>query len=83
MQEIFRVLKADGTFILVAEVYKRANTTAAKLLERYPELTGMMLLTPDEHRDLFTNAGYSDVQIIEEHNKGWICAIGRKPSQRF
>lgn len=83
MHEVFRVLKAGGTFILVAEVYKGANTTAAKLLEKYPELTGMTLLTPDEHRDLFTNAGYSDVQVIEEHNKGWICAIGRKLSRRF
>jgi SAM-dependent methyltransferase len=83
MDEVFRVLKAGGTFILVAEVYKGASTTAAKLLEKYPELTGMTLLTPDEHRDLFTNAGYSDVQVIEEHNKGWICALGGKPSQRY
>ena len=42
--EVLRVLKAGGTFILIAEVYKGANTTAAKLLEKYPELVGMTLL---------------------------------------
>jgi hypothetical protein len=40
----------------------------------------MTLLSVDEHRELFTNAGYSKVQIIEERRKGWICAIGRKPA---
>ena len=36
MHEVFRVLKAGGTFILIAEVYKGASTTATKLLEKYP-----------------------------------------------
>jgi hypothetical protein len=40
----------------------------------------MALLSVDEHRELFANAGYSDVQVIEEVSKGWICGIGRKPA---
>ena len=51
----------------------------AKLAEKYALLSGMKLMTANEHRELFTNAGYSDVQIIAEPNKGWICGIGRKP----
>ena len=39
----------------------------------------MTLLDVDEHRELFVTAGHSEVQVIEERNKGWICAIGRKP----
>jgi hypothetical protein len=39
----------------------------------------MTLLDIDEHRALFADAGYSEVQIIEERDKGWICGIGRKP----
>lgn len=77
--EVFRVLKAGGTFVVIAEVYKGASTTAAKLLEKYPELTGMTLLSVDEHRELFTNAGYSNVQVLKERDKGWICGMGRKP----
>jgi SAM-dependent methyltransferase len=30
------------------------------------------------HRELFTDAGYSDVQVIAEPGKGWICRIGSK-----
>jgi len=78
MHEVFRVLKPGGPFMVIAEVYKGATTTAARLLEKYPELTGMTLLTADEHRGLFTNAGYSDVQVIEERKKGWVCAVGIK-----
>ena len=78
MCEIFRVLKPGGTLIFIAEIYKGANTMAAKLAEKYAARTGMTLLSVDEHRELFTNAGYSNVQIIEERDKGWICGIGRK-----
>lgn len=79
MREVFRVTKPGGTLILIAEVYKGANTTVSKLAEKYASRTGMMLLSADEHRELLTNAGYSDVQVIEERSKGWICATGRKP----
>jgi ubiquinone/menaquinone biosynthesis C-methylase UbiE len=79
MREIFRVLKPGGKFIIIAEIYKGANTTAAKLAEKYASRTGMTLLSVDEHREHFANAGYSNVQVIEKHDKGWICAIGRKP----
>jgi ubiquinone/menaquinone biosynthesis C-methylase UbiE len=81
MCEIFRILKPAGELIIIAEVYKGANTTASKLAEKYASRTGMTLLSVDEHRELFANAGYCDVQVIEERDKGWICGIGRKPSQ--
>lgn len=78
MREVFRVLKSGGKLIVVAEVYKGANTTVAKLAEKYASRTGMTLLDVDEHRELFAKAGYSDVQVIEERERGWICGIGRK-----
>jgi hypothetical protein len=40
----------------------------------------MTLLTADEHRQLLTNANHSNVQIIEEPNKGWLCAVATKPT---
>ena len=79
MREIFRVLKPGGKLIVIAEVYKGANTTASKLAEKYASRTGLTLLSVDEHRELFASAGCSDVQVIEKHDRGWICAIGRKP----
>jgi hypothetical protein len=50
----------------------------------YGKLIGMMngaYLTVDEHRDLFARAGYSDIQVFEDRARGWLCAIGARPSR--
>ena len=78
MREVLRVLRPGGTLIVIAEVYKGANTMVSKLAEKYSAVTGMKLMSVDEHRELFENAGYTDVQVIAESKKGWICATGRK-----
>ena len=80
MREVLRVLKPGGELLIIAEVYKGANTITAKLAEKYAPMSGMKLLSADEHRELFANAGYSDVQVIVDSNKGWICGIGKKPT---
>jgi ubiquinone/menaquinone biosynthesis C-methylase UbiE len=79
MREVFRVTKPGGVVVAIAEIYKRANTGSARLAEKYASRTGLALLSVDEHREMCTNAGYKDVQVIEERSKGWICAMGRKP----
>jgi len=79
MREVFRVMKPGGTLVLIAEIYKGANTMAARFAEKYASRTGMSLLSVNEHGELLTNAGYSDVQVIEERAKGWISGVGRKP----
>jgi ubiquinone/menaquinone biosynthesis C-methylase UbiE len=78
MREVLRVLKPGGKLIIIAEVYKGAKTFASKAVERYSEKTGMALFSVEEHRELFMEAGYSDVQVITESSKGWICCIGSK-----
>lgn len=78
-REIFRVLKAGGRLVVVAEIYKGANTAMAKLAQQKAPRIGMKLLDIEEHRSLFANTGYTEVRIIEESRKGWICGIGRKP----
>jgi SAM-dependent methyltransferase len=77
-RETLRVLKPGGELGLIAEVYKGASTTTAKLVEQYSAKTGMKLLSPEEHRELLANAGYSNVEIATEPGKGWIFARGRK-----
>ena len=80
VRELLRVLKPGAELAIIAEVYKGASTKSARLVEKYLPMTGMKLLSPDEHRDLLTNAGYSDVQITVEPGNGWILAIGKKES---
>lgn len=78
-REIFRVVKPGGKLILIAEIYKGANTLAAKLAEKYADRSPIKLLSVDEHRDLLHDAGFTEVQVFEERAKGSICAFGRKP----
>ncbi len=40
---------------------------------------GGAVLGVEDHRDLLTKAGYSDVAVSVEAAKGWICVRGRKP----
>jgi ubiquinone/menaquinone biosynthesis C-methylase UbiE len=81
MREIFRVLKPVRTFLIVAEIYKggkHLEGVRRQIFEKHLAAS-MNLLTPDEHRQLFINAGFHEVQIFEELDKGWICATGKKP----
>jgi ubiquinone/menaquinone biosynthesis C-methylase UbiE len=81
VHEVLRVLKPDGTFVLIAEVYKGANTTTARLCEKYASQSGMTLLTLDEHRALLETAGFRNVAVYNESNKGWVCCTARKPGK--
>ena len=79
VRETFRVGKPGGKLILIAEVYKGANTAASRLLERRVDRTGVLMLSVDEHRQILADAGFSEVRVHTKPGKGWICAIGQKP----
>jgi len=76
MQEILRVLKPGGTLVVIAESYKHGSTAA--LQRPVLKLLGSANLGVEEERELFSKAGYKDVEIFEERGKGWICCVGRK-----
>jgi ubiquinone/menaquinone biosynthesis C-methylase UbiE len=79
MREVFRVLKPGGSFLVIVEVYKGANKMAEELAKKYPS-TPMNLLSVEEHRELFAQTGYSEIQVIEQRDRQWLCGVGRKPS---
>jgi len=77
MQEILRVLKPGGTLIVIAESYKkRAYDRRQPPVMRVLRSTNLGV---NEHRELFSTAGFTDIQIFEERTKGWICGRGKKP----
>jgi len=79
MLEIFRVLKPGGRLAIIAETYRGRSLDA--IYRPAMSLLRASYLTIDEHRDLFRTAGFSEVAVLEEPSKGWICALGRKPSR--
>jgi SAM-dependent methyltransferase len=76
MREIRRVLKPGGTLLILAEAYRTVGSASINQLAMKP--LGGALLTPDDHRDLFVTAGYTDVNVVLDAAKGWICVTGRK-----
>jgi len=82
VREVVRVLKPGGTFVIIAEIYKGAESPMARVIEAKSPKYGMTLLTPDEHRDLLQAAGLGDVEVFTWPEKGWICAKGRKADPR-
>ncbi len=81
MREVLRVLKPGGKLILISEIYQGGkHDRRVQMLERYAEITRMTILSVDGDRELFSKAGYSDVEVIDDYAKGWICAMGKKPT---
>jgi SAM-dependent methyltransferase len=76
MREVLRVVKPGGKLMVIAETYKGGKYDKLKWPVMW--LLRSSHLSVNEHRELFSNAGYTDVEIFEEHSKGWICGIARK-----
>lgn len=77
MKEVFRVVKPGGRFGIIAEFY--IGPKHEKYVDRLKKVTKMALLTAEDHRALLVDAGFADVQIIQNQQKGWICGLGTKP----
>lgn len=78
MREILRVLKPGGTLLVIAETYRGGKNSG--VTGPIMKLLGSSSLSAEDQRELFTKAGYADVQIFEEKKRGWICVRGTKPS---
>jgi SAM-dependent methyltransferase len=77
MKEVLRVLVPGGTLVMMGGEYRGGRYD--KRNERWVELGNMAYHSIEEFDQLFRRAGYTDVRVLEEADKGWMCGIGRKP----
>jgi ubiquinone/menaquinone biosynthesis C-methylase UbiE len=77
MQEVLRVLKPGGRLVIIGESYKGGKYE--KRDRKFVESVNLAYYGINELGELISKAGYSDVQMFEKYDKGWVCGTGRKP----
>jgi len=77
MKEIRRTLKPGGRLIVIAETFSGGRFDNVK--GSVMALLGSNALSEERQRELFSGAGFDEVQTFIEKSKGWICVVGRKP----
>lgn len=69
-QEVLRVLKPGGTFMVVCEMSK-PDCIWSRLVE------GIKIYTPGQLKKFFEEAGYQDIKM-DVVRKEWVCVAGKK-----
>jgi ubiquinone/menaquinone biosynthesis C-methylase UbiE len=78
VREVLRVLKPGGTFALITETYRGGPLRL--LYGIVMPLLRATYLSDAEHRDLLTQAGFTEVTTKHVPGKNWICATGHRPT---
>ena len=76
LKEVFRVLKTNGAFLLIADVYQKdgLGKETMKNIARYH----MFNPTPEQFRELFEAAGFARTEIYTKEGTDWICVRGER-----
>lgn len=76
LREVHRVLKAGGTFLLIADIHEDGTLSAETRdnIERYH----LFNPTKAEFEALFRRAGFREIAIHTREGEHWIAVCGRK-----
>jgi ubiquinone/menaquinone biosynthesis C-methylase UbiE len=76
LKEVHRVTKQNGQLLIVGTVYK--NKKYDRRNKRFVDAIGMTYLSIEEFKDILEGVGYSEVDALEEKNKGWFAVKCKK-----
>jgi ubiquinone/menaquinone biosynthesis C-methylase UbiE len=76
--EVRRVLKPGGELLIACTMYKGGKYD--KRNRRFVDEIGMSYLSIDEFQELLAGAGFDQIRVVVDSDKGWICAAARKPT---
>ena len=80
LKEVLRVMKEKASFLLVNEMYECQNPKKLKISRKWARLCNIELHNPDQFEKLLTEAGFSEIEIHENVEEGWITAVASKKS---
>ncbi len=81
MKEVLRVLKSNGTLIMIGGEYKGGKYDGRN--QKWVDAGDMTYHRVDEFEQLFSDVGYVEVQVFEDYDRGWMCGLGKKSKQFF
>lgn len=80
LKGIYKVLKPGGTLAWINEGYKCENEKYRKRNEKWAKIGNFEIHTPEQFEEFFKKAGFTEIEIFTEKNKGWIIVKGKKPN---
>ena len=80
LKEIYRALKPGGTLALIQGDYISENEIHRRKSEKWARRGNFHIFSPEEIQNFFKQSAYSNIEVIEEKEKGWLIVIGKKPA---
>jgi ubiquinone/menaquinone biosynthesis C-methylase UbiE len=77
LQEILRVLKSEGTFFICNEVVREEGKEPP--FKYFDTMLGAKIYSPNDYRNILSNAGFTDIRVNLSKNKKRICITAQKP----
>ncbi len=78
LRGIHNILKSGGILALICEEYKSKNEALRQISEEHAKMYNIQIHTPEEFRDFFKKAGFSEIKMFEDQEHSWITVIGKK-----
>ena len=76
LKDVLRVLSPGGTFMTVLEM------VGGNMSDHHEEIAkelNMFCPAPEELEQIVQHAGFVDLSLDEDREKGWICITAKKP----